>query len=162
MCSVQDVSIQSISCIRLLFITDNIYNVHVKSQFPFPVTTASLQLLLGSLVCSLPLYLLRLKTFPSLSRGDLLPLVPIAVCNTIGHVTALKAVFKVGGSLTHIIKAAEPVVQVLCLWLWNGVTPRPLTALSLVPISYGVAHASTLGDLNIHKIGREMTSSVAM
>lgn len=134
----------------------------MKTQFPFPVTTASLQLFLGAAVCFVPQYLLRLKSFHNLSLNDLAPLIPIALCNTLGHITALKAVFAVSGSLTHVIKAAEPVVQVVCLWLWNGVTPRPLTALSLVPISYGVAHASTLGDLNLVRLRREMTSSVAM
>ena len=136
--------------------------MHVKAQFPFPVTTASAQLLLGSLVCSLPFYSLRLKSFPVLAKGDLWPLFPIVLCNTLGHVTALKAVFIAGGSLAHVIKAAEPVVQVVCLGLWSGIVPRPLTALSLFPISYGVAYASTLGDLSFQRLSAELTSSVAV
>ena len=44
---------------------------------------------------------------------------------------------KGGGSFTHVIKASEPVVSVLLGLLINRVVPRPLTALSLLPITYG-------------------------
>jgi hypothetical protein len=47
---------------------------------------------------------------------------------------------KGGGSFTHVIKAAEPVVSVILGLFINKDVPKPLTALSLLPITYGVAY----------------------
>lgn len=69
---------------------------------------------------------------------------------------------KGGGSFTHVIKASEPVVSVVFCFLFLGVNPKPFTALSLLPITYGVAYASTLGNLSWATISSEMTSITAM
>lgn len=45
--------------------------------------------------------------------------------------------------------------------LINGVIPKPLTAASLLPITYGVAYASTLGDLNVASMSRQLTTLAA-
>jgi hypothetical protein len=68
---------------------------------------------------------------------------------------------KGGGSFTHVIKASEPVVSVLLGLALMGIVPKPLTALSLLPITYGVAYASTLGQLNIATMSKELTSKAA-
>ena len=103
-----------------------------------------------------------------------------------------------GGSFTHVIKASEPVVSVILGLIINGVVPKPLTALSLLPITYGtfhtnafisdtsrvprlqyiiaklvqlyniyftyagVAYASTLGNLSVDTMSRELTTKAAM
>ena len=93
---------------------------------------------------------------------DFLGLLPIALLNALGHVSAVIAMFeKGGGSFTHVIKASEPVVSVFLSFLINGIIPKPLTALSLLPITYGVAYASTLGNININSISKELTSKAA-
>ena len=75
---------------------------------------------------------------PNLSFVDIITLLPIAVLNAAGHVAAVIAMFQVGGgSFTHVIKASEPVVSVILGLLINGVVPKPFTALSLLPITYG-------------------------
>ncbi|CAM6002641.1 unnamed protein product [Sphagnum balticum] len=43
-----------------------------------------------------------------------------------------------------------------------GSLPKPLTFLSLFPITYGVAHASTLGNLSIATMKKELTSTAAI
>ena len=48
-----------------------------------------------------------------------------------------------------MIKASEPVVSVILSFLVNGIVPKPLTSVSLLPITYGVAYASTLGNINV-------------
>ena len=65
------------------------------------------------------------------------------------------------GSFTHVIKAAEPVVSVLLSLVVLGAVPKPLTAISLLPITYGVAYASTLGDLNPATMAKELTTKAA-
>jgi hypothetical protein len=65
------------------------------------------------------------------------------------------------GSFTHVIKAAEPVVSVLLSLVVLGAVPKPLTAVSLLPITYGVAYASTLGDLNPATMAKELTTKAA-
>jgi len=91
---------------------------------------------------------------------------------------------KGGGSFTHMIKASEPVVSVLLGLLVNRIIPvndcycirydnysrphtctccaqKPLTALSLLPVTYGVAYASTLGNLNVASMSREFSTKAA-
>ena len=68
---------------------------------------------------------------------------------------------KGGGSFTHVIKASEPVVSVILGLLINGAVPKPLTALSLLPITYGVAYASTLGKIDVGNMSRELSTMAA-
>lgn len=64
---------------------------------------------------------------------------PIAMLNAWGHACTVSAMFeKGGGSFTHVIKAAEPVVSVLLSVIVLGAIPKPFTAISLLPITYGV------------------------
>lgn len=87
----------------------------------------------------------------------------VAALNTLGHYCAVKAMFqKGGGSFAHVIKASEPVVSVILGLFINGVVPKPFTCISLLPITYGVAYASTLGNLNIATMKKELTTLAAM
>lgn len=86
-----------------------------------------------------------------------------ALLNAAGHASAVCSMFqKGGGSFTHVIKASEPVVSVLLGLVLLGVVPKPLTALSLLPVTYGVAYASTLGNLNIATMSKELTTAAAL
>ena len=60
-----------------------------------------------------------------------------------------------------MIKASEPVVSTALNFAINKVVPKPLTALSLLPITYGVAYASTLGNLNPAAMTKEFTTKAA-
>jgi solute carrier family 35 protein E1 len=138
----------------------NVYNAHLKI-FAFPVTISTLQLLVG-LVYAVPLWVLGIRKAPRLNMSDLIRLFPIAALNALGHSATVVAMFqKGGGSFAHVIKASEPVVSVLLGLLINGAVPKPLTALSLLPISYGVAYASTLGNLDVATMSRELTTVAA-
>lgn len=46
--------------------------------------------------------------------------------------------------------------------LINGIVPKPLTALSLLPITYGVAYASTLGNLSVATLSKELFTKTAV
>ena len=86
-----------------------------------------------------------------------------ALFNAAGHASTVAAMFEKGGaSFTHVIKASEPVVSVILGLIINRVVPKPLTALSLIPISYGVAYASTLGNLNAATMGKELATKSAI
>lgn len=63
--------------------------------------------------------------------------------------------------LNSVIKASEPVVSVILGLIVNGIVPKPLTAASLLPITYGVAYASTLGQLDVKTMSRELTTKAA-
>eukprot|EP01041_Mallomonas_annulata_P001930 gene1930-3745_t len=139
----------------------NVYNAYVKADFNYPGTTAFAQLAVG-LVYAIPLWVLGIRKFPKISFGDFMRLLPIAVLNAAGHCCAVFAMFqKGGGSFTHVIKASEPVVSVILGLFLLGAVPKPLTALSLFPISYGVAYASTLGNLNVASMTKELTTLAA-
>lgn len=54
------------------------------------------------------------------------------------------------------------MVSVILGLLVNGALPKPLTALSLLPVTYGVAYASTLGKLNLKTMATELTTKTAV
>lgn len=139
----------------------NVYNAFMKKDFQYPWSSATIQLLIG-LFYAFPLWFLKVRKIPNISAQDIYKLLPIACLNAGGHACAVVAMFeKGGGSFTHVIKASEPVVSVLLGFLVNGVIPKPLTALSLLPITYGVAYASTLGILNMDTMRKELTTKAA-
>lgn len=134
----------------------------MKRDFPFPWASATLQLIIGALLKALPMWSMKAKPLPKLTRDDWLKILPIAAMNAIGHSCTVVAMFqKGGGSFTHVIKASEPVVSVFLGLLVNRVVPKPLTALSLIPVTYGVAYASTLGQLNPASMAREFATTAA-
>jgi solute carrier family 35 protein E1 len=139
----------------------NVYNAKMR-VYPYEYAVGTLQLVAG-MVYALPLWALNIRTFPKLSWSEIIyNLWPVALLNTLGHITAVFAMFqKGGGSFTHVIKASEPVVSVILTLLFNGTLPKPFTGLSLLPIAYGVAYASTLGNLNIATMKRELQTPMA-
>lgn len=119
------------------------------------------QLVVG-LFYSVPLWLLGFREMPKLTFDDYKVLFPIAFCNSIGHYATIAAMAqKGGGSFTHVIKASEPVFSVVLTALIDNKFPKPLAALSLIPITYGVAFASTLGNLSIEEMKSKMGSPAA-
>lgn len=139
----------------------NVYNAYMKKDFQYPWAVAAIQLLVG-LFYSVPLWFFKVRKFPVISMDDFLRLLPIACLNAGGHACTVNAMFeKGGGSFTHVIKASEPVVSVLLGILVNGIIPKPFTAASLLPVTYGVAYASTLGQLNPTTMGKEFTTKAA-
>jgi solute carrier family 35 protein E1 len=162
-------SIQEISYFIFLFIIwygfnagYNVYNSKTKSSLSYPIFISILQLIMG-LIYVVPLWLLRIRKLPNLTFTDIFNLLPIVSLNAIGHTSAVIAMFeKGGGSFTHVIKASEPVVSSILSLVINKILPTPLAGLSLLPITYGVAYASTLGDLSIPSMAKELTTKAAM
>lgn len=145
-----------------MYVIVNVYYAHMKRDFQFPWASAAMQLLVGILFRALPLWGLKLRKMPNVTLGDIGKLLPIAILNAAGHACTVVAMFqKGGGSFTHVIKASEPVVSVFLALLVNQVVPKPFTALSLLPITYGVAYASTLGNLNVASMSKEFTTIAA-
>ena len=121
-----------------------------------------MQLAVGAVLYAIPLWLSGVRKVPNLTKDDFLKILPIAVLNAFGHSCAVCAMFqKGGGSFTHVIKASEPVVSVILGLLINKIVPKPLTAASLLPITYGVAYASTLGQLDFSTMSKELTTKAA-
>ena len=93
----------------------------MKKDFQYPWATSCLQLAIG-LLYAFPLWALKLRAIPKLTKEDLKLLLPIAMLNAAGHSCAVVAMFeKGGGSFTHVIKASEPVVSVILNLLVNKV-----------------------------------------
>jgi len=162
-------SIQEIGYFIFLFIIwygfnagYNVYNSKTKSSLSYPIFISILQLTIG-LVYVVPLWLLRIRKLPKLTFTDIFNLLPIVSLNAIGHTSTVIAMFeKGGGSFTHVIKASEPVVSSILSLIINKILPTPLAGLSLLPITYGVAYASTLGDLSVQSMAKELTTKAAM
>lgn len=54
----------------------NVFNAFMKKDFQFPLTSAALQLLVG-MIYAVPLWLLKLRKIPNISKDDFLKLLPI-------------------------------------------------------------------------------------
>ena len=134
----------------------NVYNSYMK-VFYFPALVSGSQFLVG-LFYAVPLWVLGIRKFPDLTWKEIIVhLGPVSFLSALGHTLAVMAMFQPGGgSFTHVIKASEPVVSVLLGLVVNGTIPKPFTALTLVPIVYGVAYASTLGNLNVATMTTEL------
>jgi solute carrier family 35 protein E1 len=140
----------------------NVYNSKLKGDLALPIAISISQLLVG-LLYALPLWITGVRKAPSLTLQDLVRIFPVAALNAVGHCTTVVATFQIGGgSFTHVIKASEPVVSTILALFINGAVPPPLTGLSLLPITYGVAYASTLGNLSLETMSRELTTKAAM
>jgi solute carrier family 35 protein E1 len=114
------------------------------------------------MIYAVPLWLSGIRKIPNITKNDFFNLLPIAILNAGGHACAVCAMFeKGGGSFTHVIKASEPVVSVILGFIINRIIPKPLTAISLLPITYGVAYASTLGQLDVKTMSKELTTKAA-
>lgn len=139
----------------------NVYNAKVKGiATPWAISCA--QLAVG-LLYAFPLWVVGIRKIPKISFGDLMTLLPISILNAGGHACAVIAMFeKGGGSFTHVIKASEPVISTILGVFLQGKIPKPLTALSLIPITYGVAYAATLGNLNVDEMKTQLTTKAAM
>jgi len=139
----------------------NVYNAKIKTiATPWAISCA--QLAVG-LLYAFPLWVLGIRKIPKIGLGDLFTLLPIAILNAFGHACAVIAMFeKGGGSFTHVIKASEPVVSTILGVFLSGSIPKPLTALSLLPITYGVAYAATLGNLSPAEMSTQLTTKAAM
>ena len=61
---------------------------------------------------------------------------------------------KGGGSFTHVIKASEPVVSVILSLFITGAVPKPLTVLSLLPITYGMDSSEMFSIIIFYNITR--------
>lgn len=138
----------------------NVYNQGCKVM-AFPYFVAFAQLAVGLVYC-IPLWVLGIRKAPKMDFNDVITILPIVILNAVGHSFSVVAMFeKGGGSFTHVIKASEPVVSAILGLLINGAVPKPLTSLSLLPITYGVAYASTLGNLSIATMSKELTTKAA-
>lgn len=145
----------------------NVYNGKGKKDLVdedgalLPFALACSQLMVG-LFYAVPLWFTGTRKPPTMRPRDILTILPIALLNTVGHLAMVVAMgTKGGGSFTHVVKAAEPVVSVILSLLMYGLGtfPTPVAAMSLIPITYGVAFASTLG--NFGDIGGAMTTLAA-
>ncbi len=142
----------------------NVYNKKVNNDLLLPWTMGAAQLATG-MIYVLPLFLLNLRKPPTLTKiSHVLALMPIVILNTIGHITAVIAMSTPGGgSFTHVIKASEPLVQVVVQFFWTRGknVPKIFTGLCLLPVTYGVAYAATSGNLSIASMSTEFTTDAA-
>ncbi|XP_054799660.1 phosphoenolpyruvate/phosphate translocator 2, chloroplastic-like [Prosopis cineraria] len=119
----------------------NIYNKQVLKAYPFPATVTAFQFGYTTLMITL-IWTFNLYPKPTISRSQLLAILPLAVAHTIGNLLTNISFGKVAVSFTHTIKALEPLFTVVLASLFLGEQPTFWVVTSLVPIVGGVALAS--------------------
>eukprot|EP00871_Galdieria_phlegrea_P004889 jgi/Galph1/5400/GphlegSOOS_G4058.1 len=119
----------------------NISNKKVLNVWPFPWTTAWIQLVIGILYV-VPLWLFKLRPSPQLPLQDVKKLLPVAAAHTLGHVATVVSLGSVAVSFTHVVKALEPFVNVVASAVILRSTFPLAVYLSLLPVVGGVMIAS--------------------
>ncbi|RLN31255.1 triose phosphate/phosphate translocator TPT, chloroplastic-like [Panicum miliaceum] len=119
----------------------NILNKKIFDYFPYPYFVSASHLFVGVLYCLIGWAFGFPKRAP-INSTLLKPLIPVAVCHAIGHVTSTVSFAAVAVSFAHTIKALEPFFNASASQFILG-QPVPLTLwLSLVPVVVGVSVAS--------------------
>ncbi|GJP31689.1 hypothetical protein CLOM_g14743, partial [Closterium sp. NIES-68] len=119
----------------------NIYNKQVLKVFPYPLTITTVQFAIGSIVVLLS-WATNIVKRPTISKAQLLAILPLALVHTMGNAFTNVSLGKVAVSFTHTIKALEPFFSVLLSAFVLGEQPTLPVVLALMPIVGGVALAS--------------------
>ena len=140
------------------------YNIQNKvrlNMLPLPWTQSAFSLFVGSAFV-IPLWLTGIRKPPKLNFDAVRTLLPISFFHAIGHIGAVVSAAAGAVSFTQIVKAAEPVFTCGMSYLILGSSVSALTALSLLPIVFGVALASvTELSFTWLSFGGAMTSNLA-
>ncbi|CAI5472925.1 unnamed protein product [Closterium sp. Yama58-4] len=119
----------------------NIYNKQVLKVFPYPLTITTVQFAIGAIVVLLS-WATNIVKRPTISKAQLLAILPLALVHTMGNAFTNVSLGKVAVSFTHTIKALEPFFSVTLSALLLGEQPTLPVILALMPIVGGVALAS--------------------
>mmetsp|Transcript_7155 Transcript_7155/g.14124 ORF Transcript_7155/g.14124 Transcript_7155/m.14124 type:complete len:398 (+) Transcript_7155:70-1263(+) len=119
----------------------NIFSKNALNMAPsLPWTTATMQMSLG-LSYVLPLWGSGVRDQPTLSRSDLLRLLPVSILHALVHIGGVVSMGAGAVSFTYIVKASEPAVSAVLAALTGSVLPFRVLA-TLIPVMGGVALAS--------------------
>ena len=139
----------------------NIYNKSSLNALPYPWTIATIQMISG-MFYFVPLWALKIRERPKLTKSDYKTLLPIALCHTGVHVGAVIALGAGAVSFAHIVKASEPVATCVLNAVLLKETLPPFVYATLAPIIFGVGLAS-LKELSFTwlALGSAMLSNVS-
>jgi len=129
----------------------NLYNKKVLNVFPYPWFLSATSLAAGSILM-ITCWTLRIIDAPRTDFKFWLPLFPVALAHTIGHVAATTSVSKVSVSFSQIIRGGEPACSVFMSSFFLGGSYSLAVYLSLVPIIGGCS-LSALTELDFNMTG---------
>lgn len=119
----------------------NVQNKIILNSFPYPWAVSWVQLASGVLFL-LPVWGFNLRTRPKVDWSLLLKFAPIAALHCSGH--GLQVASMGAGSVffTHVIKATEPLIGMLVVFLFTRKIAPWWVNVCLLPIVTGVAYAA--------------------
>ena len=119
----------------------NIFSKNALNMAPsLAWTTATLQMSLG-LSYVLPLWGSGVRDQPTLSRSDLIRLLPVSVLHALVHIGGVVSMGAGAVSFTYVVKASEPAVSAVLAALTGSVLPASVLV-TLLPVMAGVGLAS--------------------
>mmetsp|Transcript_8669 Transcript_8669/g.27209 ORF Transcript_8669/g.27209 Transcript_8669/m.27209 type:complete len:417 (+) Transcript_8669:112-1362(+) len=120
----------------------NVQNKVILNSFPYPWAVSWVQLASGMLFL-LPAWGLGLRSRPKVDASLLLKFLPIAALHCFGH--GLQVASMGAGSVffTHVVKATEPLIGMLVVFLFTGAIAPWWVNVCLLPIVCGVALAAS-------------------
>lgn len=117
------------------------YNKQLLKVFNHPVAVSTLYLGVGGFLGWLSWAFGWVKR-PELSREQLLACLPLALCHAATNTFMLTSLAKVAVSLSHTIRATEPLFVTAAAYFVLGARPSAPLVWSLAPIVVGVSIAS--------------------
>ncbi|KAJ8600275.1 hypothetical protein CTAYLR_000642 [Chrysophaeum taylorii] len=126
----------------------NVQNKIILNEFPFPWAVSWVQLASG-LLFVLPAWLTKVRTPPSVDAGLLLRFAPIAALHCIGHGLQVSSMGAGSVFFTHVIKATEPLIGMVVVFLFTGTIAPWWVNICLAPIIGGVAFAALKPGLDL-------------
>ena len=138
----------------------NIYNKQVLGATATPFLNTALQFAIGVVFAAI-MWATGLHKVPTVTRKQLVTILPLALVHTFGNLLTNVSLGKVAVSFTHTIKALEPFFSVALSSIFLGAPVTLPVVLSLTPIVAGVALASaTEASFNWAGFGAAMGSNL--
>eukprot|EP00931_Biecheleriopsis_adriatica_P051734 TRINITY_DN30038_c0_g1_i1.p1 TRINITY_DN30038_c0_g1~~TRINITY_DN30038_c0_g1_i1.p1 ORF type:complete len:767 (+),score=66.24 TRINITY_DN30038_c0_g1_i1:82-2382(+) len=119
----------------------NLVNKRVLNELPAHTAVAWIQLAIGVPIAAI-VWATKICPIPSLSRDEYLKVVLPAFCFAAGQACTVASLAVVNVSLTHTVKALEPLVNAIVSAALLGKIFHPLVYVTLIPVVMGVALAS--------------------
>ncbi|XP_019423195.1 PREDICTED: triose phosphate/phosphate translocator, chloroplastic-like [Lupinus angustifolius] len=129
----------------------NILNKKIYNYFTYPYFVSVIHLFVGVVYC-LVRWTVGLPKRAPIDSNLLKLLIPVAMCQALGHVTTNVSFAAVAVSFTHTIKALEPFFNAAASQFILGQSIPITLWLSLAPVVIGVSIAS-LNELSFNWVG---------
>eukprot|EP00054_Salpingoeca_dolichothecata_P026640 m.191765 g.191765 ORF g.191765 m.191765 type:complete len:306 (+) comp25720_c2_seq1:203-1120(+) len=120
------------------FLTDTL-NKQIQRKYSVPASLTFIQFAIGGLCSTLILRVFAFHPFQALTKEQVIKVIPVCLCWTLGFGTTNFSFGRTAVSFTHAVKATEPLFLVfISVVFFHGSYPT-MVYMTLLPIVIGIA-----------------------